>query len=229
MANQIPSLYAGFDPTLENALNYSSLILSYNSFVAAGTQSVLIPSQASATPRQYLMLGNGTIDMTSAIAQAIVADPNGQPITSPLESQRANLATGMVTYFTNIPAAADGAYCYAFAVGGLQCSSVVEVILRNFRRTSTSAVNPSDNIKNILPQTVIGNPSVLLQPGNQAQIALNGSNQILLRDGTTALTYGTNTVVISPDYGVIFGAFAITDITDAANANDLLELEIRFR
>lgn len=228
MANQLPSLYAGIDPTLENALNYSSLILSYNSFSAAGTQSVLIPSQASAKPRQYLMLGNATISMTSAIAQAIVADPNGQPITSPLESQRSNLATGMVTYFTNIPAAADGAYCYAFAVGGLLCSSVIEVVLRNNRRTTTSAVNPADIIKNILPQTVIGGPAVL-QPGNQPQIALNGSSQILLRDGTTALTYGTNTIVIAPDYGVIFGALAITDITDAANANDLLELEIRFR
>jgi hypothetical protein len=228
MAQQLPGLYAGMDTTLQTALSYSSLILSYDTFSAAGTQSVLIPSQVQATPRQYLMLGNGTIDMTSAIATAIVKDPNGQPNTSPLESQRANLATGMVTYFTNIPAAADAAYCYAFAVGGLVCSDVVEIVLRNYRRTSTSAVNPSDNIKNILAATPIGGPS-LTQPGNQQTISLNGSNQILLRDGTTALTYGTHTVVVCPAYGVIFGALAITDVTDAANAGDLLELEIRFK
>lgn len=228
MANQLPGLYAGLDTTLQTALSYSSLTLSYSAFVAAGTQSVLISSQAQATPRQYLMLGNGSIDMTSAIATAIVADPNGQPNTNPLESQRANLATGMVTYFTNIPAAADAAYCYAFAVGGLVCSDVVEIILRNYRRTSTSAVNPGDNIKNILAATPIGGPA-LVQPGNQAKIELNSSNQILLRDGSTALTYGTNTVVICPAYGVIFGALQITDVTDAANAGDLLELEIRFK
>lgn len=223
----IPAEYPGQSTALDTATNMKSVILSYGAFVAAGTQSVLIPSQAQATNRQFLMLGNASAGMSSVIATRITSDPNGQPNTSPYESQRANLATGMVTYFTAIPAAADAAYCYGFAVGGLQCNDVYEVILRNYRRTSTTAVNPADNIKNINTSTPIGGPS-LTQPGNQQTISLNGSNQILLRDGTTALTYGTNTIVVCPAYGVIFGALAITDVTDAANANDLLELEIRY-
>ncbi len=227
MANTIPAYYPGMSPALNRATSFSSALLSYGSFVAAGTQSVLIPAQAQASKRQFLMLGNASAGMSLAIAQAIVNDPNDQPITSPLESQRANLAVGMVTYFTAIPAAADGAYCYGFAVGGLLCTDTIEIVLRNYRRTTTSAVNPADNIKNINASTPIGGPA-LVQPGNQQILSLNGSNQILLRDGTTALTYGTNTVVICPAYGVIFGALAITDVTDAANANDLLELEIRF-
>lgn len=224
----IPAEYAGQSTALDTATFQRSVRLSYGAFVAAGTQSVLISSQAQATNRQFLMLGNASAGMSAAIATTICADVNGQPNTNPYESQRANLATGMVTYFTAIPAAADGAYCYGFAVGGLQCSDVYEVVLRNYRRTTTSAVNPADNIKNILAATPIGGVS-LIQPGNQAAITLNGSNQILLRDGTTALTYGTNTIVIAPNYGVIFGALLITDVTDAANANDLLELEIFFK
>lgn len=224
----IPAEYGGLSTGLDLGTVSKSVSLSYSAFVAAGTQSVLIPAMAQATNRQYLMLGNGSTSMTTAIAQKIVDDPNGTSITSPFESQRANLATGMVTYFTNIPAAADGAYCYAFAVGGLLCTDVVEVKIKNYRRTSTSAVNPADFIKNYTAATPIGGPA-LIQPGNQPQIQLNGSNQILLRDGTTALTYGTNTVVVCPAYGVIFGAVNITDITDAANAGDALELMIVYR
>lgn len=228
MSSLIPTAFAGFSSALDRALDQRSVKLTYQGFSAAGTQSVLIPSQAQAANRQYLMLGNGTIDMTSAIAQAICKPSNESPITAPLNVNQANLATGMVTYFTNIPAAADAAYCYAFAIGGLNCTDVFSVVLRNYRRTSASAVNPSDNIINILPATPIGGPAVSV-PGNNPVINLNGSNQILLQDGTTALTYGTNTVVVCEAYGVIFGALAITDVTDAAAANDILELEVYFK
>jgi len=225
MSSLMPGAYAGTASELVNILDQRSVRLSYSAFSAAGTQSVLIPSQLSATARQYLMLGNGTVDMTTAIAQGICANPNGVPITASTETQRFNLATGMVTYFTNIPAAADAAYCYAFAVGGLSVKLLNEVILRNYRRTSTSAVNPSDFIKNYAAATQIGGPATV-QPGNYVQISLNGSSQILLQDGSTALTYGTHTLVVCPAYGVVFGALQITDVTDAANANDVLELEI---
>lgn len=228
MSSLIPAAYAGFSSNLDTSLDQRSVKLTYQAFSAAGTQSVLIQSQAQATKRQFLLLGNASASLSLANAQSICAVPNETPISSAYNTNQANLAIGMVTYFTAVPAAADGAYCYGFAVGGLNCKDVFSVVLRNYRRTSTSAVNPSDNIININPATPIGGFS-LTQPGNNAIIQLNGSNQILLQDGSTALTYGTHTVVVCPAYGVIFGALNITDILDAANANDILELEIFFR
>lgn len=223
----IPAGYAGYSSSLDTALNMRSILLTYQPFVAAGTQSVLSVSQARATKRQFLLVGNASASLTLASAQNLVAVPNDTPISNAYNTNQANLAIGLVTYFTAVPAAADGAYCYAFAVGGLQCTDVYSVVLRNYRRASTSGSNPADDLINVNAATQIGGPA-LTQPGNNPQIQLNGSNQILLQDGTTALTYGTNTVVVCPAYGVIFGALNITDATDVATANDILELEIRF-
>ena len=228
MSSLIPAAYAGFSSALDRALDQRSVKLTYAAFVAAGTQSVLVQSQAQATKRQFLMLGNASAGMSLAIAQTICAPSNETPITSAYDTNQAALAVGMVTYFTAIPAAADAANCYGFAIGGLNCTDIFTAVLRNYRRTSTSAVNPSDNLINVNAATPIGGFS-LTQPGNNAAITLNGSNQILLQDGTTALDYGTNTLVVCPAYGVIFGSFSITDVTDAANANDILELEVYFK
>jgi len=224
----IPAGYAGFSSAMDRALDQRSVKITYQALSAAGTLSVPIVSQAECTNRQFLLLGNASTSMTLARAQSICGPANGEPITSSDAVNQANLATGMVTYFTAVPAAADAAYCYGFAIGGLNCVDVYSVVLRNYRRTTTSAVNPSDNLININAATPIGGPGVT-QPGNNAQISLNGSSQILLQDGTTALTYGTNTVVVCEAYGVIFGALNITDVTDAANAGDILELEVYFK
>lgn len=223
----IPAQYGGYSHGLDAGTNQRSVKLTYNAFVAAGTQSVLTPQQSQAVKRQWLLLGNASASLTLALAQSLVGTQNETPITAPLNVYANNLAIGMVTYFTAVPAAADGAYCYGFAIGGLQCKDVYNVVLRNYRRTTTSAVNPADNIININASTQIGG-SATAQPFNEAVINLNGSNQILLQDGTTALAYGTNTIVVCPAYGVIFGALNITDVTDAANANDILELELSF-
>lgn len=228
MSSLIPAAYSGIVTELASIEPQRNLQLVYKAFAAAGTQSVLIPSMASAARWQYLMVGDGAIDMTSAIAKAICANPNGTAITAPENTQRANLATGLVTYFTNIPAAADGAYCLAFAVGGLLCEDVSYVKLSNFRRTTTSAVNPADIVVNILPATPLGGFPVS-QPGNNPLITLDGSNNILEQDQATAIAYGTNTICVVPAYGVIFGALAITDVTDAPNAGDILVLDIFFK
>ncbi len=228
MSSLIPAAYAGFSSDLDSALEQRSVRLVYQAFVAAGTRSVLSVAQAGAISRQYLMLGDGSIDMTSAIAQGICKGASGELITSASQTNQANLATGMVTYFTNIPAAADAAYCYAFAIGGLNCTDVFNVVLRNYKRASTAAINPSVQLINISAPTPIGG-FALSQPGNNPTITLNGSNQILLQDGSTALAYATNSIVVCPAYGVIFGAIQITDVADAAAAGDILELEVYFR
>lgn len=224
----IPAGYAGFSSALDRALDQRSVKITYQGFSSAGTLSVPIVTQAECTNRQWLLLGNASTSLTLARAQTICGPANGEPISSADATNQANLAIGMVTYFTAVPAAADSVYCYGFAIGGLNCVDVITCVLRNYRRTSSSAVNPSDNLINYNAATPIGGPG-LTQPGNNPQISLNGSNQLLLQDGTTALTYGTNTIVVCPAYGVIFGAFAVTDVTDAANASDVLELEVFFK
>lgn len=228
MSSLIPAAYGGFSSELNAALDQRSVRLSYQVLSSAGTQSVLIPAMAGATPRQFMMVGNGTADMSLANAQSICLGPVNGPITSAYQTQRANLATGMVTYFTNIPAAADSAYVFAFAIGGLNCSDVFEAVLRVYGQSDTVGVNYANIHKNYAAATVIGGPAVS-QPFGEPVINLNGSNQILLQDGTTALTYGTHTMVICPAYGVIFGAIRITDVLDTANAGDLLELEVYFK
>lgn len=228
MSSLIPAAYSGIATELASIEPQRNLQLVYQGLSAAGTRSVLIPSMASATNWQYLMLGDGSIDMTAAIAQAICRNPNGSSISSPENSERAKLAVGLAAYFTNIPAAADAAKCFAFAVGGLLCEDVSYAKLSIFRRTSTSAVNPADILVNILPATPLGGFPVS-QPGNNPVITLDSSNMILEQDQATAISYASNTLCVVPAYGVIFGSFTITDITDTANAGDILVLDIFFK
>lgn len=229
MSSLIPAAYSSIVSAVASVEYQRQLEFVYQGFSAAGTQSVLIPAQASAAPWQYLMIGDGAIDMTIAIAKNICNNPDGSLITAPNNTNRLALATGLVKYFTNIPAAADGAYCVAFAVGGLICEDVSYVRLVNQRRTSTSAVNPADILINILPSTPLGGFPVS-QPGNNPVITLDGSNNILEQDQATAIAYGSaNSLCVVPAYGVIFGCLLITDITDAPNANDILSLQIYFK
>jgi hypothetical protein len=223
----IPAMWAGYSSALDRALDTREIRLTYQGLVGPGTQSVLSVAQAGASSRQFLLLGNASAGLSLASAQKIVGVSNESSITGSLNSNQNNLAIGMVTYFTAVPSAADGAYCYGFAIGGLQCSDVQNAVLKNYKRTSTVGVNYTNDIININGSTPIGG-FTLTQPGNNQIISLNGSNQILLQDGSTALAYGTHTLVVCPAYGVIFGALNITDVADVAGANDILELVVRF-
>lgn len=227
MSGSFPGAYAGVASELVGVESARSVRLVYTDWVAAGTQSVLCSAQLGAAARQFLLVGNASAGMSSAIAQAICKNPNGSPITASTETQRANLATGMVTYFTAVPAVADGAFCLAFAIGGLVCKNVLDVRLTNRRYEDNSAVNPVTEYANIAAATPIGGFAIS-QPGNYPSIVLDGSSNILLQDGSTALAYGTHTIVVSPDYGVIFGAIKMSISEDAVVAHDLLVLEINY-
>lgn len=222
-----PSDYPGLATGLVTGALNNQIHLSYGAFSAAGTPVVLIPNMAAATLRQFLMLGTGSASMSTTTARNLAKNPDGTPITMATQSQRLNLATGLVTYFTNIPSTGDGNYCYGFGVGGVYCEDIVDVSLIRMKRGS-STTNTVSVIKNINTSVQIGGPN-RVQPGNQPTLALNGSNQILLQDGTTALSYSTNTIVVCQPYGVIFGSIQTPDSTDAAGAGDYLELVIRYR
>lgn len=233
----IPASYPGVVASLDNAQLYKTINFSYyryadNPGTYAGVQASLIEAMSAAKNRQFLMIGNGSTGMTIDVAKALVANPNGTPITSPLETQRLNLAIGMVTYFTNIPAMGSSSNSIAFAVGGLNIDDSVEVLVEFCGQAATGTATLSTvQFKNVNSSTQIGGLP-MAQPGNQPIISLNSSNQILLQDGTTTLTYGTNTIVVCQAYGVIFGSLNVVDgstwSTDFG-ANVSPELYVRFK
>lgn len=189
---------------------------------AAGTAHTLISQQSMAAQKVFFITGNGTADMSAAVANALVKRPDGKG----LDAVAQLLSTGLQTYMTNIPAAADGVFCHAFAVGGLSPTSVLkaEIVVSG---SSTSAANPSAVLVNQSAPTVVHT------------VQLNGSNAFLQDDGSTAIAAGTNTLCIvggqgsaggssSEDGGnsILFGAIASTDVLDTIAAGDRVALRL---
>lgn len=233
MSGLIPAAYSSISSGVAGIEETSSLRLLYSAFAANGTVSAIVPQQARATARQWLLVGNATTVLSSATAQAICANPDGSLITAPQNTQRANLAAGMVHYFAGpVAAPADSTYCIGFAIGGLSFVDVLDVRLINTRFDTTNAttsgiINVCNIIKNQSTTTILGGFPTS-QPGNNPLITLNGSNAILEQDQSTAIAFGTNTLCIAPAYGVVFGALQIKSLNDSPLAGDLLELLLSF-
>lgn len=220
----IPGLYAGQSSGLDEGTTIKTITFEYQPFVAAGTQSVVTAQFQKASSRQFLLVGNGSTSMTQAVANGIVQNSNGTPLSNPTQSQRVNLATGMLSYFFDIEAVGDGTSCVGFAVGGLDFTNVVEVGLR--------IVAPSNNYqyyyKNYANPIIIGGPQ-LVQPGNQPIIQLSNLNELLLPDGSN-IEYPNDTLMICPAYGVIFGCLQKYGTgTTEFTAGNYFELEIKYR
>lgn len=189
---------------------------------AAGTPHALIAGQSMASPKVWFMTGNGTADMSAAAANALVRRSDFRPLDGVLTL----MSTGLQTYMTNVPAAADGAFCHAFALGGLSAANVLkaEIVVSP---QLTSAINPSRTMVNQSAPVVIHT------------VQLNGSNAFLEDDGTTAVAAGTDTLVIVGGQGVsggsssedgsdaiLFGAIASPDVTDTIASGDKLTLRL---
>ena len=189
---------------------------------AAGTAHTLIAKQRAASARVWVMTGDASADMSLAVARALVQRPDGKQ----LDSTHQALAQGLATYMTNVPAAADGAFCHAFAIGGVSPSDMLmaELVVRS---QSTAGANSAKVLANVTPVTVC------------SSVRLNVSNQFLQDDGTTAVVAGTNTLVIvggegstpSSDYStgansIVFGAIASPDVLDTVVAGDILSLRL---
>lgn len=111
------------------------------------------------------------------------------------------IADDLVVYFTNIPAAADAAKAIAFCVGGLSGSDVLAARV-SWTSVGTAAANSSMWLRN--------------------------SARPVVASSSTAVVYGTDTLVVYPSVGVVAGAFTLSDALDvpAANAPVILELWI---
>jgi hypothetical protein len=225
MAYITASGYSGFDSALDAATARVSVILDHAAFVAAGTKSVLTSQTAAAGAREWVMVGNASASITTAQAQAICQGPTGTLVTSGQgqDPQRLTLSIGMTTYLTAIPAVAAGAYSIAFAVGGLIFSQVqsVEVVIKQASVTGSPG-NRVISLPNVSSAVVLGGPAV--DGGNNPVLTLNGSNALYEQNGTTAIAYGTNTVIAVPAYGVVFGAVETVSASDAPAAGDIIEL-----
>lgn len=177
---------------------------------AAGTKHALIAKQAAADQKVYFMTGDGSIDMTAAQAQAIARHPDGRS----LSTDESELATGLVTYFTNIPAAADGAFCHAFAIGGLNASDILSAEIISCSQ-GTSAKNDAHRLVNFSAAVKLSG------------VSLNGSNALLKDDGSTAIAAGTDTLVCCN--GVVFGAIKSPDVLDTLASGDLVTLKLKVK
>ncbi len=177
---------------------------------AAGTVHTLIAPQRGAASKVWAVTGDGSIDLTSAIAQSIVKSESG----AALSSEKSALATGLVTFFTNVPAAADGAKSVAFAVGGIGCAQVVWAQLTIMSRASTSAANPSRSLALEAGAKVITVP-----------VVLDGSSRIL-DDAGSAIALSSDSLVAIPGHHVLFGGFTLTDVADAPASGDILRLDL---
>lgn len=167
---------------------------------AAATEFAIKSVQASAEPQVWVIQGDGAVDLADAKAETICEDQLGD-----LGTARANLKTGLKTYMTNIPAAADGAEALAFAFGGVNHEDILSVEIE-WTTEGTTAANPSTVLKRF--------DAVVID-----EVALDGSNQLLKNDGSTAIAYGTDTLVAFPKYQVLFGAFTSPDVLDVPAAD----------
>lgn len=205
MANYL----VGGDSAVAEVAAFMPLELTFDAS-AAGVKHVLIPAYRAMAPRVWFITGNGTIDISSAEATDIVERSDG----SALDLEKVNLRTGLMTYLTNIPAAANGEFCLAFAVGGLPFSRIAKAEVIVVNKSSTVAANPARIIHNVSSYVQLNT------------VALSGGNALLKDDGVTAIAYGTDTLVTVPKHSIVFGAVAVTFSGDAPAAADDVSLRL---
>lgn len=91
----------------------------------AGVILSLIPAQAVAQARVHLAVGGsatvGSATPSAAAVEALIKRPNGNSLSATEE----NIKTGVLALLGEIEAAADGAECVAFAIGGLNARDVL--------------------------------------------------------------------------------------------------------
>lgn len=184
---------------------------------ANGTVWPLIANQGAAQGNQWIINGNASATFTAALGYQICdpldgSDPKKNPNTI-------SLVAGLLTYFATIPAPAAGAYCTPFIVSGFSSlAGLIGVELDTLNGASASAANFAKN------QFNYGNVAVIQDP-----ITLSGTNTLLKNpnDPTSGIVYGTDTLVIVPSMGVVFGALRTVFTTDVAAVGDIAKLILK--
>jgi len=190
---------------------------------AAGTPFPLIMNQAMAQNSQWLLVGTGAVSLSAATAQILAAPINGAPIAT--DPGASNLAVGMVTYFTNLPAPAPVTACIGFIISGVQFSDYISSELIVTNRESSVAVNPSRIIGNY---NIFGPKAFIQEP-----ITLDGSNRLLQNpnDPASFITVANAATVLVPSRGIVFGVISTIAAADAPSMAgpfpDVVTLKVR--
>lgn len=184
---------------LGESQNFQCIELKFTA-AAAGTVWTLVPLQAGAAGKVRAVTGDGAIDLvTAAQAATIVANESGSE-RAVKAAETAAIAADLVTYLTNIPAAADGAKCLAFVIGGLSGLGKVLCAELNWNGVGAAAANSS--------------------------ILVRSSTTVTVADSTTNPTIAANPVVCWPSVGVVAGAIAISDVLDIPAAGAPVTLKV---
>lgn len=184
---------------LGESQNFQCIELKFTA-AAAGTAWSLLPLQAGAAQKVRAFQGNASADLlTAAQATALVANEAGaqRPINA---AETAAIATDLVTYFTDVPAAADGAKCLAFVIGGLTGLGKVLCAEISWNSIGTSAANTS----NLLRQ----------------------ASAVTVADSSTNPTISSNPLVFYPEVGVVAGVFAVSDVLDVPASGAPVTLKV---
>lgn len=169
---------------------------------AAGTKWVPVAPQSSVANLVWCMTGDGAIDMTAAEANLLVTGLDGK-----ISSDQALLSSMLVTFFTNIPAAADGAKAIAFAVAGIGTREVLAARVTHMS-ASTAARNSA---------------CALLTAGPAKKVSVLNAAVV------NTPTYGTDLVCIANaavGCNVVFGTFTLTDVADIPATDTIAVLEL---
>lgn len=181
---------------------------------AAGTKHALVQVQQSASPRVYLMTGTGAVSMLSSEASAITAlaipssyAPQSQNVVysdGSVTTLPSELRSSLQAYFTAMPAAAPGAACVAFAIGGIDAATILCVEL-DIMSQSAAGVNSMRKLRQ-----VSGQRDLVQRSKSSAQAPL--------------LSYGVDSLVTCQ--GVAFGSLSVAFTADAPAAGELLKLVV---
>lgn len=186
--------------SLGESQNFQCIELKFTA-AAAGTAWSLVPLQAGAADRVRAITGNGSANLlTAAQAALVVRNPAGADRPTKAAERQA-IADDLVTYFTAVPAAADGAKCLAFVIGGLTGLGKVLCAELFWGGVSSTA----------------GANSVVLD---------RSTTTVTIADSTSNVSIASNPLCFFPSVGVVAGAIAIGDVLDIPAAGAPVTLKV---
>lgn len=182
-----------------------------------GSILTLVPAQKSAAAKVFVAIGLGDVStavMSTAVATAMVTPENYQSSQIPNYpiTDTANLITGLVNYFDEIEANADGADSIGFCVQGLPIKQIVSI---DFVIQDASTMNEDVICKS-------GGALILPEP-----VTLGAASEII-KTGTTEIDFDTDKLNLLLKNQLLFGSFTVAESDNVAPASgDLIILRIK--
>ena len=167
---------------------------------AVGTAAVIAPAQQIAGGKVRLLVGDATGDLLTAAQASVLVSPNSGQISAAQQV----VADKLVIWGTNVPAAADGARCIAFVVGGL--GGLGEVLAVEIEH----AVSPAAAASAAALRTRVLGPSVV-------------------KLSSDALVYATDTLVFFSEADVLAGNFLMAESDNSPVAGAQIVLRVTCR